>query len=508
MKNKYLLILACLFASCSVDQSEQEEMVHFDYLISDVSIIDGSGRPAYNGHVGVRDGKIAYVGEERPEKFEADSVFSINGAVVSPGFIDLHSHGNPERTPEFENFLAMGVTTICLGQDGSGFTFTSPGEWNEFAQGPTGVNVIAFAGHGTLRELAGIGRKPVPDAAEMDSMKNILRTQLEWAFGLSTGLEYSPGMYAERDELLELAKVTGSLDRVIMSHMRNEDDDQVIASIDELAAQGTYSRVHIAHLKSVYGKGSERGEEILQHIRSIRNSGVDLTADIYPYTASYTGISIVFPEWAKTREQFEQVKDARRAELEDYLRERVNSRNGPSATLFGTKPYAGKTLADLQEEWDMPFEDILIDSIGPQGASAAYFVMNEELQETLISDSLIAICSDGSPTGYHPRGHGTHARIIEEFVKNRNVLELPEAIRKMTSYPAQILKLTDRGLIKEGYAADLLVFRPDQVKANATFEDPFQLASGFILVMVNGEVARRNAGSGVKLNGKFLTPSE
>jgi N-acyl-D-aspartate/D-glutamate deacylase len=183
-------------------------------------------------------------------------------------------------------------------------------------------------------------------------------------------------------------------------------------------------------------------------------------------------------------------------------------RNGPSATLFGTEPYAGKTLADLEEEWGMPFEDILIDSIGPQGASAAYFVMNEELQQALIADTLIAICSDGSPTGYHPRGHGTHARIIEEFVMKRNVLELNEAIRKMTSYPARILGLRDRGLIQTGMVADLVIFYPGEVHENAIFEDPFQFSEGFEVVIVNGNIARRDGVLEPELYGEFLTPEK
>jgi len=313
-------------------------------------------------------------------------------------------------------------------------------------------------------------------------------------------------MYAGRDELISLAEIVGNRNRLIMSHMRNEDDGELFTSIRELAGQGRHAPVHISHLKSVYGKGRDRAVQILDTLRTYREKGISMTADIYPYTASYTGISIVFPEWSKTESQFEEAKINRRPELQAYLRERIMARNGPEATLFGTAPYAGKTLADLQAEWGIPFEDILIDSIGPQGASAAYFVMDDTLQATLIADSLIAICSDGSPTGFHPRGHGTHARIIEEFVMKRGVLTLPEAIRKMTSYPAHILGLKDRGEIKEGYIADLVLFRPADVHEKATFEDPFQLAEGFSMVIVNGKIARTSEKLMEGKYGEFIKP--
>ena len=200
-----------------------------------------------------------------------------------------------------------------------------------------------------------------------------------------------------------------------------------------------------------YGKGSARAEEILAILYDARANGIEITADIYPYSASYTGIGIVFPVWAKTREQFDVAKVERREELAEYLRNRVNRRNGPEATLLGTDPYTGKTLADLAHEMELPFEDVLIDVIGPDGGSGAYFVMNDELQARLLADAFIGVCSDGSPTGFHPRGHGTFAKIIEDYVMRDDVLLLEEAIRKLTSFPAELLGIEDRGaLLKRG----------------------------------------------------------
>ena len=338
-------------------------------------------------------------------------------------------------------------------------------------------------------------------------MLSILNESLKYTFGLSTGLEYSPGLNAESHELRSLAKVVGENNRLIMSHMRNEDDDHIEDSIAELLEQGEYARVHISHLKSVYGKGIDRAEEILNILNSARDSGIDVTAEIYPYNASYTGIGIVFPIWSKTQEEFNKVKLSKREELESYLVHRINQRNGPESTLFGTAPYTGKTLADLSHEKEMNFEDILIDEIGPNGASGAYFVMNEELQDRLLLDPNIGICSDGSISGYHPRGHGTFAKIIEKYVVNEGMLSLEEAIRKMTSFAAKVLGIDDRGILREGMKADIIIFNPDKVRARASYTDPFLLAEGFDIVMVNGRKAWDNQKHSDQLWGKVLKPN-
>ena len=229
-----------------------------------------------------------------------------------------------------------------------------------------------------------------------------------------------------------------------------------------------------------------------------------LFRSVYPFTASYTGISILFPEWAKPPNDYQQVIANRRAELEEFLRNKVNQRNGPEATLLGTAPYAGKTLAQLAKEMNKPFEDILIDDIQPGGASGAYFVMNDSLQSRFIADSLVMISSDGSPTSRHPRGHGTFARIIEKFVVQDSVLTLTEAVRKMTSLPAQTMGISDRGTLTVGNKADILVFDPQQVHETATYEDPFQLAKGMNYVIVNGEISLENGELSSQRHGQML----
>jgi N-acyl-D-aspartate/D-glutamate deacylase len=508
-----VLVALLLSAGCERDTTPfLAEYPVIDLLVENGRLLDGLGSEAVLGDVVIVGDRIVFVGDAA---FDEDDIQArvrrrIDAAsrTLTPGFIDLHSHGDPFETPTFENFLAMGVTTITLGQDGSSPEVADLPDWlDRAAASGTGVNVAMLVGHGTLRTLSGIGLDQDPPPEQLARMLELLDRSLPFTFGMSTGLEYNPGLNARPAELTALAEVVGRHDRLIMSHLRNEDDAALEDSIGELLEQGRRARVHIAHLKSVYGKGAARAEEILSILDKARREGIEITADVYPYTASYTGIAIVFPAWAKTEEQFAIAKKERREELAAYLRRRIEQRNGPEATLLGTAPYTGKTLAELAFEMEMPFEDVLIDVIGPQGASGAYFVMNDALQDRLIGDADIGICSDGSPTGFHPRGHGTFATIVEDYVVEHGVLTLPEAVRKMTSFAAEILGIPDRGVLRAGMKADLLVFDPAKVKALATYPEPLQLAEGFDLVVVNGRIAREDGRLADGRFGQFLRPA-
>ena len=508
MKNRILQLIAVILFTQLISCASEPKITSVDIAIINGKIIDGTGKKAYNSSIYIQGDSIVYIGNIKNSTLKIGKTIDAKGKFVSPGFIDLHAHGNPLKTPDFENFLAMGVTSIVLGQDGSSPNVKDlKGYLETVNQQNLGVNVIEFVGHGTLRNLAGIGIKSKISATELETLKSILKEQLKYSFGLSTGLEYAPGLYAEESELMELAKIVGKQDKIIMSHMRNEDNDELITSINELAKQGEYTRVHIAHLKSVFGKGAQRANEILDTIKQIRKSGIDLTADVYPYMASYTGISIVFPDWSKTAKQFTVAKRNRKTALETFIRNKVNLRNGPEATLLGSAPYIGKTLAEAAASKNKPFEKFVVEDLGPQGSSAAYFVMNKELQETLIQDDLIGVCSDGSKTGFHPRGHGTFAKVIENYVVKDSILSLEKAVQKMTSYAADILQLKDRGVLQVGKKADILIFDPANVKATATYVNPHQLAKGFDLVLVNGKITREKQQLRTQLNGKVLLPN-
>lgn len=500
------LIVALLLGSCRPLASIPGADIPFDLWIRGGQVVDGSGRGAFAADVLLRADTIAYVGEVPAGLVVARDTIDAGGKYVTPGFLDPHAHGDPFATPDFQNFLAMGVTTISLGQDGFSPQKENMGVWlDSLDQQGTGTNVLFFAGHSTLRQLSGVGFHADPSVAQIESLQALLARQIEaGCWGLSTGLEYTPGMYASAAELDALAAITGRYGRVLMSHVRNEDDDALRSSLEELLVLGRHCRVHVSHLKSVYGKGAARAEEILAWLDSARQEGISVTADLYPYSASYTGIGIVFPAWAKAPNDYAAVLKSRRAELAAYLRDRVNRRNGPEATLIGTGPFTGKTLADIARETGKPFEAVLMDDMGPTGASGAYFVMNDELQERLAQDTLIMFCSDGSPTGFHPRGHGTFARVIETYVREKHLFSLEEAVRKMTSLPAQTIGMKDRGLITAGYRADVLVFDPANVRERASFPDPLQLASGMDYVIVNGKIALQSGVFAAERPGRVL----
>ncbi len=471
----------------------------YDLLIRNATVVDGTGAPAYRANVLLKDDTIAAIDTSASADATAARVIDAGGRTLAPGFIDLHAHGDPLEQ-SFESFLAMGVTTVVLGQDGDSVQLESAATEQPFSQWASAaeaagvqVNVAALSGHGSIRRLA-----QIPDsvrhvsAGQTERMQAVLRADLQaGAFGMSTGLEYVPGIYSEPAEIVALAREVGAAGGVIMSHMRSEDDETINQSIDELVAQGAHARVHISHLKVVFGKGAERGRDLLAVIESKRKAGVDLTADAYPYTAGYTGIAILFPEWGLPPVDYGTVVATRRAELAAHLERRVTKRGGPEAMLFGSRPYAGQTLAQAATAAAKSYVDFLID-LGPTGGEGAHFTMDEATQDVLFGDPSVAVCTDGSPGMRHPRSTGTYAKLFERYGREKGMLTVEQAVHKATGLPAQIMRFQDRGTIKVGAKADLVLFDIAKVRATSTYVDPFALAEGFDIVIVNGQVAREN----------------
>ena len=495
---KWPLLFTLLFSLiCSPTFAQSAEQASEKLYIKNAIIIDGTGAERFSGSVLIENGIIAKAGSFSTSKNFTGQTIDAEGRVVSPGFIDTHSHGNPLGTPRVNNFLSMGVTTITLGQDGSSPGIDDFESWiNLVNETGTGPNIVHFTGHNSLRRLADAPRTPNLDDQIISEMKNYLSDALsDGSFGLSTGLEYDHGRFSDQHELNELAKPVADAGGIVMSHMRNEDDDAIEESVQELINQGQSSgaAVHASHLKIVYAQDPAHADAVLQLMNEARESGLSITGDVYPYTASYTGISILFPDFALPPNSYRDAIESRRDELAEFLRNRINSRNGPGATLFGTAPWSGMTLKQVSDSLNKPFEDVLIDDIGPHGTGAAYFVMNEEVMKRFLKDPYIMVSSDGSPTMRHPRGYGSFAKIIRKYVNQENLLTLEAAIYKMSGLPAKTLGLSDkttveipRGVIREGYAADLLIFDPENIRDNATFENPHRIAGGFDWVIVNG----------------------
>ncbi|MFA5669813.1 MAG: amidohydrolase family protein [Balneolaceae bacterium] len=481
--------------------------ITYDVKIENARVVDGTGAEAFQGSILINDGFIVYAGSSELSGYNAKESIDAKGRVVAPGFIDPHAHGNAEVDPAFRNFWSMGVTTIFLGLDGSSPGIANLPEWMEkVQQANPGVNIAHTVGHGTARRYSGIGLQRNPDNTQLDSLAHIIDTQLrDGSFGVSTGIEYIPGVFANREELAVVAEVVSQYDGLILSHIRNEDEDQVSNSIRELIQMGREgnARVHVSHIKVVFGNEVDDANRVIAVMDSARAAGVAITADVYPYAASYTGIGILYPDWALPPNNFKEVVQTRRPELAQYLRERVQRRNGPTATLIGTAPWTGKTLAQIAEELDKPFEDVLIDHLPPGSASGAYFVMNMDVMRQLLLDPHVMVSSDGSPTMEHPRGYGSFARIIRQFVEEEGVLSLEEAIYKMTGQTAELLGIDQargvsdalnfapRGILKPGFAADVLVFNPSNIVDKAVYEEPHQYAIGFDYVIINGEIVQQ-----------------
>jgi N-acyl-D-aspartate/D-glutamate deacylase len=481
----------------------------YDLAVWNARIVNGTGEPARDGGVLVDDGRVVYVGPLNPDTLQVVERVDAAGRVLAPGFIDPHAHGEPEGGARFANALAQGVTTILLGLDG-----TSPragelaGLLARIEASPPWVNVGYLIGHGTLRGEAGLGGPA--NAAGRERLAALVETAMAaGAFGLSTGLEYDSGRPADLEELAAAAGPVAAHDGIVMSHMRSEDADQVEASIEELLEQGRRSgaRVHVSHIKVVLGSDRALLDRIFARMERARSEGQEVSADVYPYTASYTGLSILFPDFARGGADYGAVVASRRTELAEYLRNRINARNGPEATLFASGPYAGRTLAEVAAATGRPFEEILID-LGPSGANAAYFVMDDAWMREFLLDEHTVISSDGSPSMQHPRGYGSFAGVLRRFVVEEGALSIEEAVAKMSGRTAAVLGLSDperqevpRGLLQPGVAADLALFDPARLEAPADFEDPHQLARGMDFVWVNGVPAWDGAAGGAVPGG-------
>lgn len=483
------------FACTSSPGEGRAAVQSYDWYIQGGTVVDGTGRAARTADVLVRGDTITHVGPVDPDTIDGAQTFDASGLHVTPGFIDPHAHGNPVETPHFRNFLAMGVTTIVLGQDGG-----SP-EAHAFAKhlsaaaaAQPSVNVGYLIGHNTLRREAGIGYETSTSAGRRQLADLVEQGLDAGALGASMGLEYDPGIQAKMPELVAFAKPVAARNAVIMSHLRSEDAADIEGSVDELLEQGRRSgaHVHAAHLKIVLGDDPTQAQAVLDQMEAARANGIDVTADVYPYTASFTGLNILFPEWARPPNDYETVRAEREAELRAFLTERVNERNGPEATLFGTGRWTGMTLAEVADSTGRPFAEVLME-LGPHGPSAAYFVMDEAVMKRFLAARHTVVSSDGSPTMHHPRGYGAFARVLARYTGPEEVLRLEEAVHKMTGQTASILGLDDstrvrtpRGRVRGGYAADLLAFDLNAVQDRADFAHPHRLAKGMEGVWVNG----------------------
>ena len=503
-----------------------EETGHFDLLITDVEIFDGTGVVSKIGNVAINGDQIAKISTS--SKFTADEVVDGEGLSLSPGFIDVHAHLEPlPIIMDAQNFLHMGVTTALGGPDGS-----SPINLRRYLDSlenmKTGINVAYLIGHNSTRsEVMGLDSR-APSDTELSEMAKIVESGMrDGAFGMSTGLKYLPGAFAKTDEIVRVAKAASQLGGIYTSHLR-EEGLGLLEGVNEAIqiAEEADIRVVLTHHKAIGQPMWGKSEITLGLVDSARNAGLDVMIDQYPYTASYTSIAVLIPPWAMAGGRY--TKFAERCEnpvLRDSIKRGItfniiNDRGGGDLkriqlARFNWKPHLeGKTLYDWAIEEDMEptpenGAELVIRAQLHRGANAIYHAMSEEDVERIMSHPMTMVASDGRITEFekgfpHPRVHGTYPRVLGHYARDKGIISMEEAIRKMTSLPASCLGLKDRGLVQEGYKADLVLFDKNQIIDQATFEKPHQYPLGIKRVFVNGKTALSEDGLSETRHGHIL----
>jgi len=506
MKILQLIIALSIFASCS--------KIDLDILIINGTIVDGSGDEPYKSDIGIINDRIVMIGDL--SQLSSRRIIDANNLVVSPGFIDSHTHAirGIFDVPTAESSLLQGVTTLTDGNDG-----TSPFPIDEHYQlienTEISPNWSVFVGQGTIRqEVMGLENRD-PTASELSQMKVMVKEAMEeGALGISTGLFYVPGSFSSTSEVIELSKVASHYGGIYISHMREEAVD-VLKSINETINIGIKAQipVQITHHKIIGKENWGLSNETLKLVDNAIKDGVKVSIDQYPYTASQTSIRALIPQWAQAggrTDLLQRIEDPNSRKLIiDGIIERIlfDRGGGHPKNIFISKSswntsLEGKNLAELCIERDLepsPYNAAMVvfEIIKGGGASAVYHAINSDDVDLIMQHPMTSIASDGPMTVFgigspHPRTYGTFARVLGSYVRDRNILSLEEAVRKMTSLPAQILSIDNRGLIQEGYYADITIFDASTVTDKATFEDPHQYAEGIYSVLVNGVIVVEN----------------
>jgi N-acyl-D-amino-acid deacylase len=478
----------------------------YDFVLRGGRIVDGTGKPAFPGDVAVKDGTIAAIG-----KFEGSGrrEYDAAGLVVAPGFIDVHTHAEDiDDQPLGENFLRMGVTTIVLGNCGS--SVLNIGEFfQHIEEGGFSPNVATLVGHGTVRRAAmhGAFDRP-PTDAELEHMRVMVQRGMDdGAFGLSTGLIYLPGTFAKTEEIIELAKVASASNGIYATHQRSE-AAEIFKSLDEIfrIAREAKIRTEISHLKISGPANWGKAAQVLDAIEKARAGGLDITQDQYAYTASSTGISQLVPEamleggTESFRERLanSETKPVIIAKMKETLQKRgspdysyavvASYRADPTLNGLNIVEAARKTRA--ADSLDDQIETIL-NIVSNGGATGVFHGMSEADLETFMRHPNTMFACDSGVRRWqvdvpHPRGYGNNARVLAHYVRDRKVLRLEDAIRRMTSLPALTFRFPQRGELRVGFHADITAFDPTTVAAPSTYADPHHYSAGFRYVFVNG----------------------
>ena len=503
------LLMACLLLAGTTCLGQNT----CDILIKNGRIIDGAGNSWFYGDVAVKNGKIIAVG--KLADYSAPKTIDANKMIVAPGFIDVHGHveGALFQWPTADNYIYDGVTTVITGNCG-GSASDLQNFFHRIDSLHPSINIASLVGHNTIREQVMHHDNRQPTTTEQQQMESMVETAMkEGAVGLSTGLIYIPGTFANTEEVVGLAKIASRYNGVYASHIRNE-ENKAIDAINEAINIGKAANipVEISHFK-IGGKVNWGTSNItLGLVQQARLEGWDVTIDQYPYTASSTNLGVRLPDWA-----FAGGNDSLKIRLHDpVLRAQIKKEMLQQLQQYKFKNYSycvvanysadssynGKSITDINKLMGRRSKateeaETIMDMVEKGGAQMVYHSMNEDDVKYIMkypfcmsgADAGVPVPGKGMP---HPRGYGTNARVLGKYVREEKVIPLEEAIRRMTSLAAQKFQLKDRGLLKEGMAADIVIFDDKTVSDHATFEQPHQYSTGFYYVLVNGQLVVEN----------------
>lgn len=506
MKQTILILLVFILAGSFAQEQ-------YDFIIRNGKIIDGTGNSWYYADIAVKNARIVKIGQLG--NASAKRTIDASGLIVAPGFIDVHTHIEDDemKNPTADNFIYDGVTTVVTGNCGA--SKANIGQYLYSVDSlRTSVNVATLVGHNTVRRAVMGTAKRDPTENELQQMEKLVEKAMQQgAVGLSTGLIYIPGTYSKTNEILRLAKVAGKYNGLYASHMRNE-GDSVTQAIEEALHIGRNAGlpVEISHFKVSGQQNWGRSRQTVAMIEKARKEGVEVTIDQYPYTASSTGLSTLIPD-----EILADGSDSIQARLKrpevrkyvtDYMVKKLKQRKlnhfsyAVVANYRADTSLNGKSIEEINKIWKRKHRakeesETVMDMMLNGGAGMVFHGMSEDDIKYIMkypfnmfaSDASIRVYGEGVP---HPRGYGTNARVLSKYVREEKVLSLEEAIRRMTSLPAQKFKLNDRGLLREGMAADIVMFDEKTVKDLSTFDKPHQYSTGFRFVLVNGKLTVDN----------------
>ncbi|MEE9407452.1 MAG: amidohydrolase family protein [Polaribacter sp.] len=510
--NSIFLIIIITLYSCS------KKKIEADILIQNGIVYNGIDTQSTNNSIAIKDDKIVFIGDENSVSIKANKIIDVTGMIVSPGFIDPHTHADRDlklpKNSHNKPFLFQGITTVITGNDGDSFYPTSK-YIDLYKSHGIGTNAVPLVGHGTIREqvMGKSDRKATTE--EIIKMQYLIQQEMDaGAFGISTGLFYSPGSYSNTEEVIALAKTVSKNDGIYDTHLRDESSYTVglIPAIEEAIEIGRQAKlpIHISHIKCLGVDVWHQSKTIVSVIENAQKEGIKVTANQYPYDASATGLkAAVVPRWAESGGKdslFIRYKNPKFTQkILKETKQNITRRGGPDKLLIvkSVEPkFVGKNLLEISIMLNVSPEVAVFETLKTGYIRVASFNMNSDDIHTFMKQDWVVTGSDGN-TG-HPRKYGSFPRKFHKYVQQEKVIDIASFINGSTSITAEIFKIKNRGKLQENYFADIIIFNPKTFKDKADYTDAFKLSEGLEYSIINGQLAVDKGQFTNKLNGKVL----